>query len=280
MKIILKMLFFNVFLNRFFIIILLILVNSNSYAASKWGKGELKLDDFVVEGFIQYIKGGFSKTPALFAVSIDGMGYHYYYCSQGMSCDGGGAQILEECSKYWNDVECFLFARKRTIKWKNGINPGKGKASKISSKLSDSEIRAKLNELGFLGSKTTSSSSENTTTKKIEKKEPKKTVKKYELKGERSIALSWEGYQDLIAGTVEFDEADYKGTLNIPLPNNDGMCDGTYSLQEGGKGTWQIACSNNMGAAGTLKWIKNGGVTGTGRDHNDKKVKFTVSKNS
>ena len=50
--------------------------------------------------------------------------------------------------------------------------------------------------------------------------------------------------------------------------------------QEGGKGTWQIACSNNMGAAGTLKWVKDGGVTGTGRDHNDKKVKFTVSKNS
>ena len=64
------------------------------------------------------------------------------------------------------------------------------------------------------------------------------------------------------------------------MPNNDGTCDGTYSLQEGGKGTWQIACSNNMGAAGTLKWIKNSGVTGTGRDHNDKKVKFTVSKKS
>ena len=100
------------------------------------------------------------------------------------------------------------------------------------------------------------------------------------MKGERSIALSWEGYQDLIAGTVMFDEKDYRGTLNIPLPNNDGTCDGTYSLQEGGKGTWQIACSNNMGAAGTLKWINNGGVTGTGRDHNDKKVKFTVSKKS
>ena len=49
------------------------------------------------------------------------------------------------------------------------------------------------------------------------KKEPKKVVKKYELKGERSIALSWDGYEDLIAGTVKFDEADYKGTLNIPL---------------------------------------------------------------
>ena len=28
----------------------------------------------------------------------------------------------------------------------------------------------------------------------------------------------------------------------------------------------------------SLKWIRNGGVTGAGRDHNDKKVKFTVSK--
>ena len=105
-------------------------------------------------------------------------------------------------------------------------------------------------------------------------------TKSYELKGERSIALSWEGYEDLIAGSVKFDETDYRGTLELPLPNNDGSCDGTYSLQEGGKGTWQIACTNKMGAAGTLKWIKDGGITGIGRDHNDKKVKFTVSKDS
>ena len=92
--------------------------------------------------------------------------------------------------------------------------------------------------------------------------------------------MSWEGYEDLIAGSVKFDETDYRGTLELPLPNNDGSCDGTYSLQEGGKGTWQITCTNNMGAAGTLKWVKDGGVTGIGRDHNDKKVKFTVSKDS
>ena len=47
-----------------------------------------------------------------------------------------------------------------------------------------------------------------------------------------------------------------------------------------GKGTWQITCSNDMGAAGTLKWTKGGSVTGLGRDHNDKKVKFTVSSKS
>ena len=46
------------------------------------------------------------------------------------------------------------------------------------------------------------------------------------------------------------------------------------------KGTWQISCTNNMGAAGTLKWSENGSVTGSGIDHNNKTVKFTVSKKS
>jgi hypothetical protein len=250
------------------------LFSGNVQSASKWGKGELKLNDFVVEKFLEYIKGNVSKSPYMFAVSIDGMGYNYYYCKSGSSCRGGDEQILQECSRISKEVECFLFASRRTIKWKNGINPGKGKISKISRKWSDAEIRAKLTELGFLGSSTSSTSS---TTKKIDKK---KVVKKYELKGDRSIAVSWDGYDNLIAGTVKFDETDYKGTLNLPLPNNDGICDGSYSLQEGGKGTWQIACTNNMGAAGTLKWTKDGGVTGKGRDHDDRKVKFTVSKKS
>ena len=68
-----------------------------------------------------------------------------------------------------------------------------------------------------------------------------------------------------------------KGVLKLPLPNNDGMCEGSYSLLKDGKGTWQISCTNNMGAAGTLKWIKGGSTTGIGRDFKDKKVKFTIS---
>ena len=189
-------------------------------------------------------------------------------------------QIQEELliivKKKTGGEKCYIFAKARKIVW-DGIN------YKFKRKASALEIKSKLEEWGFIGDSISSSSATTTQkiTKKIEKKkEPKKVVKKYELKGERSIALSWEGYEDLIAGTVNFDETDYRGTLNIPLPNNDGTCDGTYSLQEGGKGTWQLACSNNMGAAGTLKWVKDGGVTGIGRDHNDKKVKFTVSKNS
>ena len=257
------------------IVVLGLLLSTNAFAGSKWGKGELKLSNEVINAFIKYIKGPIDEAPYLFAVSKDGLGYNYYFCAYGLNnCSGGDEHILEECQKYSNDVECSLFARGRTIKWKNGINPAKGKKSKIKSKWSGSEIRTKLTELGFYGN--------TTTTEKIEKKKEKKNkvVKTYSLEGKRSIALSWEGYSDLIAGTVEFDESDYKGTLNLSLPNNDGACEGSYSLQLNGKGTWQISCTNNMGAAGTLKWTKDGSVTGNGRDYKDKKVKFTVSKKS
>ena len=350
-----------------------------------------------LDRFIEYIRGKKQQVPMAFILSSDGYWSTYWYCPMMKDCRSANFMpTIRQCEED-TGVECGLFARRYTILWKNGTNPGKGKASTIKKKWSDSEMRAKLTELGFLGGST--SSTPTTTTpkitkkfkkdvvyfnkcaskytdkkeyydsfeidlkkdtiymeffgegeiyesrikialnndnfiqtvideygddsyvryrfskkndevtsfffkdkkgkikdyqyilscddivgtlnnQKVEKKITKKIVKKYTASGERSIALSWDGYEDLIAGTVEFDEANYKGTLNAPLPNNDGTCDGTYSLQEGGKGTWQITCTNNMGAAGTLKWTKNGGVTGSGRDHNDKKVKFTVSKKS
>ena len=46
--------------------------------------------------------------------------------------------------------ECKVFAKRRIVKWKNDINPGKGKESKFNSKWSDTKIRERLNELGFL----------------------------------------------------------------------------------------------------------------------------------
>ena len=85
----------------------------------------------------------------------------------------------------------------------------------------------------------------------------------------------------MILGTLGFQESDSGETsLSLELPNNDGSCEGTYLLQNGGMGTWQVTCANKLGAAGTLEWKENGSVTGNGRDYNDKKVKFTVSKRS
>ena len=262
------------------IIISFLILIPKSYSKNI-GEGELKLDDDMIRYFHQYLKGKGNQRPMMFTIAVDGSHATYWYCPANQ-CQGSSPVQFNKLCAIEAGMECKVFARGRYIKWKNGINLGKGKASKVKSKQSFSDLKARLTELGFVGgSSSTSTTTTPKITKKVEKKkEPKKVVKKYELKGERSIALSWEGYEDLIAGTVKFDETDYRGALNIPLPNNDGTCDGTYSLQKGGKGTWQIACSNNMGAAGTLKWVKDGGVTGTGRDHNDKKVKFTVSKNS
>ena len=254
------------------------------------GKGDLKFNDKMVGYFMKYLNTPAGQAPLAFFVAMndDGAWYAtYWYCPEGNCRESGSKERQKKCNikakKKYNIVDqCFLFAKKRYAVWENGINPAYYKKSSFKSKWSKREVIEKLTELGFYGNTTTTKKIEKKETKKVEKKKekPKKVVKKYDLSGERSIALSWEGYEDLIAGTVEFDEADYRGTLNLPLPNNDGTCDGTYSLQEGGKGTWQIACSNNMGAAGTLKWVKDGGVTGIGRDHNDKKVKFTVSKDS
>lgn len=388
----------------YYILILSLLLTTTSFAGVKKGKGDVILDKYSLEKFIRYIRGKKSQYPIGFILSSDGSWSTYWFCPERDACGGMNYNpTIKECEDS-TGVDCGLFARRYTILWKNGINPGKGKESRIKKKWSDEEIIAKLTELGFLddGSTKNVSNDENLSKdvpntlffpdkekienwkefasygegtewpfavwaevrknqssdvysyqwvarktlnqaikeatkgcndrlkkrkskfknsqiciihyinglettdeekvkfaekfygKKVSKKsfekndwilntkekETKKVVKKYELKGERSIALSWDGYENLIAGTVEFDEADYKGTLKIPLPNNDGTCDGSYSLQEGGKGTWQIACTNNMGAAGTLKWTETGGVTGKGRDHNDKKVKFTVSKKS
>ena len=255
-----------------FIFYFLFLTNSNAFKA---GNGELYMSDRAVSLFIEYIRLKGGKKPYIFVIDHGGNEVNYYFCPQG-TCQGGEGAAIQECEtwskKYANGDKCSLFARYRTIKWTNGINKGKGKLSKISSKLSDEEIIDRLYELGFIGNQNSTSQ------KSIDnKKTVKKTSDGYELTGKRSIALNWQNYSDLIAGTIEFDEKNYSGKINLPLPNKDGNCTGSYSLQKNGKGTWQISCTNEMGAAGTLKWIKDGGVTGQGRDYNDNKVKFTVS---
>ena len=123
---------------------------TNISFAIQGGYGELKLSNKVLDVFVKYIKGRHSEAPYIFAVALDGLEYQYYYCSQGLNnCQGGDAYIIEECERYSNGVECGLFARDRTIKWQNGINPGKGKKSKLNSKWSNEQILSKLNELGF-----------------------------------------------------------------------------------------------------------------------------------
>ena len=129
---------------------------TNISFAIEGGYGELKLSNKVLDVFITYIKGRHSKAPYIFAVAEDGLEYQYWYCPAGLNnCRGGSPEaVVKECEKYsrqyGSGAKCAVFAFNRTIKWKNGINPGKGKKSKINSKWSDTEVKEKLRELGFL----------------------------------------------------------------------------------------------------------------------------------
>ena len=242
------------------------------------GEGELKLSDNIIRYFHQYLKGKGSKRPMVFTIAVDGSYATYWYCGYDQ-CVGDNPVQYNKLCELDAGVECKIFAKGKYIKWKNGINKGKGKSSKVTGRVSFDELKLRLTELGFVddGSLKNISNNDNSSNVESSNSETKKVAKKYNLEGDRSIALSWEGYNSLIAGSVSFSETDYKGTLRLSLPNGDGECNGSYSLQKDGKGTWQIGCTNNMGAAGILKWNEVNGVTGTGRDYNDKKVKFTVA---
>ena len=116
-------------------------------------------------------------------------------------------------------------------------------------------------------------------TKKIEKKKKiKKDIDKKILKGKRAFAMSWEGYDELIVGSLKFNEINLIGQLEFKLPNNDGECIGTYALSTI-KGTWSILCkSKNINASGTLEWnSKDGSVKGDGTDNKGNKVKFKIA---
>lgn len=122
----------------------------NSFAGSTNGTGELKLNDSMVNYFISYIRGEQFKYPAVFFVTIDGTDGAYWFCSEMTNCRSGSLPTMLKTCFQSTGQECKRFAIKRTIKWKNDINPGKGKISRINSKWSDQEIKAYLKKLGFL----------------------------------------------------------------------------------------------------------------------------------
>ena len=132
-------------------IIFFTLMIFNPAISGPYGEGELKLSDRVVKYFLEYIGGKGFKSPGAFYVTLDGYGAMYWYCADGSNCAEGSTKTQEIQCEQVAGSKCKRFARKRTIKWKNGINPGKGKISRISSKLDLNELKAKLTELGFYG---------------------------------------------------------------------------------------------------------------------------------
>ena len=153
------------------ILILSLLLSTNSFAGTKKGKGDLTISENAFNHFLDYIRASRGKKPEVFILSSSGHWVFYWYCEHSGGCRAGNYQpTIDRCEDETGE-ECGLFARRYTIIWKNGINPGKGKVSTIKSKWSDAEIRAKFTELGFLAGSTSSNESiKPKITKKIKKK--------------------------------------------------------------------------------------------------------------
>ena len=151
------------------IIVLGLLLSGNAHSIRQDGSGELKISYRTLQHFKAYLRGSTSESgkslnnkPMVFWVTADGTDSSFWYCSHGQCRGSSAVQEKRICEKQTGQ-ECFRFARKNSVRWKNGINLGKGAQSKFNANMSDQEIVAKLTELGFYGGSTS-------TTPKITKK--------------------------------------------------------------------------------------------------------------
>ena len=160
------------------IVVLGLLLNFNAYAAPD-GRGQIQLSEDVVKSFIDYLVGdiGTQKSvfnkPSTFWITIDGSRSYWFYTPQGADRDqrvfqtysdlfqaneantqgdagnsmSNPTEERDKCERH-HGQSCSRFAKGRYVSWNNGINP-KGKAATFNSKMSESEVRAKLAKLGF-----------------------------------------------------------------------------------------------------------------------------------
>ena len=141
----------NTFLYFFLLITLFFITPSYSEV----GRGELKLSDRTIDGFINYITGKTSagksshNTPLVFWVTEDGTNLSWWYCPEG-NCRGENTGEERRICKRNTGKDCYIFFFFWLIVWKNGTNTGKLLKSTIKSNWSRAEVKTKLASLGFI----------------------------------------------------------------------------------------------------------------------------------
>ena len=134
-------------------IILIFLILFPTTLLAGYGSGELKITESGVKGFYNYLQG--RKGPPMRAVvTSDGSKFYWMYCpaSSAMRCQAGSdREVVSYCERK-QSLPCATFAVRRSVKWKNGINPG-GKAAAFKKSMSLDEVRERLIELGFVDKK-------------------------------------------------------------------------------------------------------------------------------
>jgi len=94
-------------------------------------------------------------------------------------------------------------------------------------------------------------------------------------KGIRSLAASWEGQFEMMAGVIEFEEGQSEGAINLSMPDGKGNCTGQYFLNNRLSGTWAIIGPKGIAANGEFKITRSGG-SGSGRDTSANSIRFSL----
>ena len=149
-------------------------VNANAVPKTKSGKGELFLSEKIIEGFYDYSTKPLSRLPLIFFISDDKQDFYTVIINQDGKGVAGSGYINKKIVKCQSKLKqkCYVFSNSRHIVWDNGINPRKGKKSKISSKISKEDLIIKLSELGFIETKEQKAAKE----KKLAEKKVAKNV--------------------------------------------------------------------------------------------------------
>lgn len=125
------------------IVFLCLLFSQNTFAS---GAGEIILTDKVVWNFERYLK---FKKPVVFLVTVDGKDSIGWRCPHNECVPTGAMNEIKLCEREFGK-KCFVFAKRRTIKWNSTKSAAaKRKDKKFSSKDSLNEIKTKLTKLGL-----------------------------------------------------------------------------------------------------------------------------------
>ena len=143
----------NLFL-KFFIVLIFFFFFTNSSFSDIKGRGELKMSERAVSHFIDWVNTneiyqGRRCKPSMFIISSDGQWTQGNVCCYPECQDTLSKKIIRKCESETR-VMCGVFSIRRTIYWDNGINTKKNKA-KINTRMTSSDVREKLKQIGFLG---------------------------------------------------------------------------------------------------------------------------------
>ncbi len=266
------------------------------------GSGPLILSPSVKK----FLDGQLWKLEAVTAVAYNGNYAYAFACPQGLGCQSDSFNpeiVIGNCEK--EAPRCALYSSGGFVLWKGPVSvSGSGKTMSAKqactmaiviengvvswedrNKYAKYVAQAKSNgmtphECAVLTDQVAGLKSQQTTQPLIK---PDSSISELqntgaETKGDsRPIAMNWEGYSKLIAGTVTLNQNKKSDSVAMTLPNGDGTCTGNYTMQNNTAGVWSLACSNGMAASGTLTAYGQGkGSSGEGVDTKGKKVTYTL----